>query len=195
MRIAAATVLGAVVAGGIAAAVVWVSSESARFALDAARIFAVGGAIGGAVGGALAWWKGRSRLALVAGALGAMLMCCLIALAVPIYTQIPWPSPQAFTGAEVTASMGGGSWGMTRIQKYTVQRSIDELRAHYERQMRLYCVGDWRFTPLPDCKGYTACLEAECRIRRPGMEQFFEVTLRATSDDQTECWQKSSWED
>lgn len=195
MRIAAATALGAVVAGGIAAAVVWMSTESAQFALDAARIFAVGGAIGGAIGGALAWRRGQRRLALVAGAIGAMLMCCLISLATPFYTQIPWPSPQAFPGAEVTVSTSGGSWGMTRIQEYTVQRSIDEVRAHYEREMRRYCVGQWRFAPLPDCKGYTTCLEAECRIRRPGMEQFFTVTLRATPDEQTECRQMNSWED
>jgi hypothetical protein len=62
---------------------------------------------------------------------------------------------------------------------------MDELQDYYEEQLERYCVGDWQFEVPAYSDLYSTCLRATCRIRRPWVEQLFEVMLCPVSESGT----------
>jgi hypothetical protein len=204
-RAAKCSATGAVV-GGIVAGVVMVivmvdtsvASPSLRRFVEGVTILGAGGAIGGGVCGAgIGLFGDRKAIVVAVGVVGGLGGFCLTTASLLVYASSPWPAPQPYPGAESTASGVGavGSWGLVRSEEYTVSLPMDEVERYYGEEMRRYCTGEWQFQESSECEEHCTCREAECRIRRPWMEQYFRVTLRSISESQTSASQEDLWQD
>ena len=129
------------------------------------------------------------------GMIGGLVGPFLLLIGVWVYSVIPWPSPRPYPGTKMETQWGGGSSIRSRSRTYAVALSLDEIQRYYEKQMKWYCQGDWRFRALPDCEGYSLCREAECEIRRLWQEQYCRVTLYSVSETETSVYHVDFWED
>jgi len=184
--------LGAVVGGALVSFLVVVTSES-RFIADALLVLGTGGVIGGALCGAIVSKYGKMGIA-IGGIIGGIGGCSLAAIGTIGYAAIPWPSPQPYSGVTAQVDWGGGSWGPSRIQTYTVAVSLDTIQQYYEGQMNRYCEDTWKFSNFSDSE-CPLCREADCKIRRLWLEQYFTVRLHPISEMQTEATHIDSWQD
>jgi hypothetical protein len=196
-RAISSAAIGTLIGGGIAGLIVVLTmfSES-RFLGDALRVLGAGGAIGGAICGAIAGLFDNTKTAVaIGGVMGGAGGCILAVIGAIWYSVIPWPSPQPYPGVEPIVNVGGGSWGVSRGQVYTVTVSLDDMQHYYEEEMERYCVDGWQFEASSDCGEHLVCRRAGCGIRRLWMEQYFRVILYSISESQTKVWQAEMWQD
>ena len=194
-RVGIRAAIGGAVGACVVSFIALMISEE-RFIVQTVMYLGTSGVIGGAIGGVtLGALYDAKLIAAVGGIMGGIAGCILLTVGVVVYTVVPWPSPKPYPGAEVETQMGGGSWGASQSQAYTVTLSLDEIQQYYEEQMTRYCQGDWRFRALSECEGYSLCREAECEVRRLWLEQYFKVRLYSVSETDTEVFHVDTWQD
>lgn len=196
-RIAVCAGIGAIIGGGIASLIVIAMMlPDPRFIADALKVLGTGGAIGGAICGAIIGLFANVKIAVTVGGIaGGIGGCALAMIGTLVYTVTPWPSPRLYPGAQPVVNTGGGSWGISRSQVYTITVSLDTVQYYYHEEMGRYCEEDWQFETPADCDEYLACRQAECEIRRFWMEQFFRVTLCSVSESETVVYHADMWQD
>ncbi len=187
-------IIGGAIGGSIVTLIVPLFFEF-RFIGSALAVLGTCGAIGGALFGAVLGKFSNTIGLAFGGIIGGLGGCILAGCGIAIYPNVPWPSPQPYPSVQIQTELGSvGSWGTARSQTYMAAHSIDTVRQYYEDQTQQYCINAWDFHPSPDtaCRG---CLEAECQIRRLGLEQYFRVRLRPVSENQVEVVHVDIWED
>jgi hypothetical protein len=196
-RVIIRAAIGAAIGGGIAGLIVFITMASEpRFVGDALKVLGTGGIIGGAICGAVSGLFENARVAVAIGGVAGGVGGCVLAMIGTIwYTFTPWPSPQPYPAVEPVTDIGGGSWGVSRSQIYTVTISLDDMQHYYEAEMERHCVSGWQFETSTDCGEYHTCRQARCEIRRLWMEQYFRVTLYPVSESQIKVYQADMWQD
>ncbi len=185
--------IGAAIGGGIASLMVVVFFEP-RFVVDALQVLGTGGIVGGAICGTIVGMLESKVGVVIGGVRGGMGGCVLAAIGMVFYAAIPWPSPQPYPGAQPLIEGGGGSWGPSRSQTYTVTLRLEDVQLYYEEQMSQHCEGAWRFESFSDAKS-PLCREAFCQVPRPLLEQYFRVHLCPTTGAQTVVTHIDTWQD
>jgi hypothetical protein len=171
-----------------------------RFLLESLLWLGGGGLVGGALSGLTIGARVRipsqvAFLAAIVGVVAGLAGCSLSLLGNLVYASTPWPVPKPYPGVQThQRDLCEGSWGCVHTSTYTVTLGLPEIEDFYSWQMRLYCVEDWVFKPATDSSAsQLRCQKAECRIRRPGSEQFFTARLCPVSGNETYVEQRTDW--
>ncbi len=167
------------------------------------------GALLGAFLGCLLPKRWRGVVLVLIGLVGLSTGVLVLGGASLSYLRTPYFSPRPCPGSQVASqTVAPGSWGLARIQTYTAEQSITAMQRYYEKQMKQYCEGTWQFEQQikrnnPTCPPDGAmvgeeeplCLEAQCEIPRPWLEQYFEITLCQIDATHTQVEQIDRFED
>lgn len=185
--------IGAALGGSLVYLFVLLVFES-RFVFEALLALGSGGTIGGALCGIVLGAPNKRAGVIIGGLFGGIAGCILATIGILFYAKIPWPSPQPYPGVETQMTSGVGSWGLARTQAYTTTLSLGVMEQYYQGQMNQYCVDDWHFENLSDTK-YELCHQADCRVPRLGLEQYFRVEVCSVSEAQTVITHVDMWQD
>lgn len=193
-RVLAGAAIGVIAAGVVILIIMFFGANTSK---DYSVVLLLGWA--GATMGALAGvilsskqWAVFIPGVFVAGIFG----CFLMAVALTVYSGIPWPAPHPYPGAQPVIQAGpSGTWGGSKTQTYEIDQPLSQVGSYFANQMASYCVDRWRFAPDNDCPKDAVCMIAECEIKRWGYEQYFEVKLIENTPGRTQVVQTDFWED
>jgi hypothetical protein len=122
-----------------------------------------------------------------------VVLCAVLYAGLFVLSLVPFPSPRAYAGPEVSARDQGSSLWESRWVSYTVNLPLQAMERFYENQMPAYCTAPSSWVETRSSH-HLACRTSSCSVRRVQAWQEFVVELCYLSSNQTQVSQYDYWD-